>query len=292
MRMPYRTLFAPIALMALTGLAGCGWMGNSNTSPAIAPPPARLALVIGNADYESVPPLRNPGNDADDVCAALRSMGYQTLCHHNLRDRAEFGARVGEYVALLGPATVGVVYYSGHGVQAAGANFLIPTQAQVRSIADDPTRVLFGLQDLFERLREKRARLQVVVLDACRTDLFAARPVATRSLLVRSLESTARASSGLLPINDAPPATAVLFATGAGDAAYDGKGRNGPMTQVLLRHLRTRGQKLNDLLGEVTRGVQAETAGYGRPMTPFIYGSYDGTLCLGGCVVPFEDPPR
>jgi uncharacterized caspase-like protein len=204
-----------------------------------------------------------------------------------VRDRADFDAHVREYVALMGPQTIGVVYYSGHGVQARGANFLIPTQAQVRNTTDDPTRVMYGLQELFERLREKRARLQFVVLDACRTDLFAPGRTATRSVLLRSLETTARASSSLTQIADAPPATAVLYATAAGDTTYDGRGRNGPMTQVLLRHLRVSSMKVKNLIDLVTREVPAETRReYGREMTPYSYGSYDGELCLGLCLQP------
>ena len=280
MRAMHRRL---LACATLAWLGACALPGGG---AGAAPSPSRLALVIGNADYESVASLRNPGNDADDMCAALRAMNYRTLCHRNLRDRAEFDARVREYVALLGPQTIGVVYYSGHGVQARGANFLIPTRAQLRSAADDPTRVLYGLQELFERLREKRGRLQLVVLDACRTDLFAGARPATRSALLRSLDATAGAASGLLPITDAPPATAVLYATASGGAAYDGRGRNGPMTQVLLRHLRTTGLKLKDLIDVVTKGVQAETQrDYGRAMTPFSYGSYDGEVCLGLCLL-------
>jgi hypothetical protein len=124
---------------------------------------ARLALVIGNAAYENAPALRNPVNDANDMCAALRRVGFTTLCHTNLRDRAEFDARVGDYVDRLGPNTVGVVYYSGHGVQAGNANFLIPTQVSVKTATEDPLRVLYGLDELFDRLRQKPTRFQFVV---------------------------------------------------------------------------------------------------------------------------------
>lgn len=257
-------------------------------------PPPRLALVIGNADYEGTLRLKNPVNDADDMCAKLQSMNFRTLCHRNVRDRAEFEARVEEYVQQLGPRTVGVVYYSGHGVQARGANFLIPTQAQPGSTADDPTHVLYGLQELFKRMREKPSKLQFVVLDACRTDLFSPDPAAARPGLVRSLRAIPRVTNGFVPVTDAPPDTAVLYATASGDAAYDGLGRNGPMTEVLLRHLNTRNQKLNDLLDQVKRTVPAvtERPPYGRRMTPFIYGSYDGTLCLGGCVRMVDEGAR
>jgi uncharacterized caspase-like protein len=283
----YRALLAcltPALLAACTLGAG---MNRPAQGIGAAAAPARLALVIGNAQYETVAALRNPANDAQDICATLQAMRFRTLCHTNVRDRAEFDRRVREYVALLGPETIGVVYYSGHGVQARGANFLIPTQAQVGSATDDPTRVLYGLQELFERLREQRARLQFVVLDACRSDLFGASSTATRSVLVRSLETTARATGGMAQIADAPPATAVLYATAAGGAAYDGRDRNGPMTQVLLRHLRVTGLKLKDLIDVVTKDVQADTKrDYGRAMTPFSYGSYDGEVCLGGCLLP------
>jgi uncharacterized caspase-like protein len=128
------------------------------------------------------------------------------------RDRSEFDARVKDYVDQLGSNTVGVFYYSGHGVQAGSANFLIPTQVQPRTATEDPLHVLYGVDDLFDRLRQKPTRFQLVILDACRTDLFAPAPpqasgrgpnTATDSTLVRSLETVAHASNGLAPIKDA-----------------------------------------------------------------------------------------
>ena len=270
-------------------LAACTLLLAGCASPPGAPvAPARVALVIGNAKYENASPLVNPINDAEDMCAALKKLGFRTLCHTNLRDRAEFEARAGEYAALLGPQTVGVVYYSGHGVQAGGANYLIPTQTQVRA-GEDPTRVLYGVDELFDRIGRQRARFQLVILDACRDDLFAPAPRASAgrgvgSPLVKSLEVVARAGNGLQPIKDAPAGTLVLYATASRDTAFDGEGRNGPLTKHILAHIGTRGIVVEDLVKRVIQGVEQETAqAYRKRQTPFIYGSFGGRFCFAGC---------
>jgi len=257
--------------------------------------------VIGNGAYENAPALSNPVNDASDMCAALSRLGFKTLCHTNLRDRAEFAARVKDYVDQLGPNAVGVFYYSGHGVQAGNANFLIPTQVQPKTATEDPLRVLYGIDDLFDHLRQKPTRFQLVILDACRTDLFAQAQrqasgrgpsTTTRSSLVRSLETVGRASNGLAPIKDAPPATMVLYATASRDAAFDGEGRNGPLTKHVLQHIGTKGLPVEEFIKRVTADVENETLrDYRKRQTPFIYGSFGGKFCFAGCPGEGTVPP-
>lgn len=261
----------------------------------------RLALVIGNAAYENAPALTNPVNDATDMCAALAKVGFTTLCHTNLRDRAEFEARVKDYVDRLTPNMVGVVYYSGHGVQARSENFLIPTQVQPRTVAEDPRRVLYSLDALFDSLRQKPTKFQFVILDACRTDLFPRSPpvaggrgadVAARSILLRALENVGRASNGLAPIKDAPSATKVFYATASNDTAFDGKGRNGPLTKHILKHIGTPGLLVDLFIQKVTAGVETETEhDYGKRMTPFTYGSFTGQFCFAGCPLVLDPVP-
>lgn len=281
-RRPRRHRLSAGALGALL-LLGCA--GSGGPGPA-----RRVALVIGNAGYQNATPLLNPGNDAADMCAALQKLGFKTLCHTNLRSRAEFDARVLEYVEQLGPRTVGVFYYSGHGVQAGTANYLVPTQVQPPSATEDPRPLLYGVQDLFARLRQKPAGFQLVVLDACRTDLFAGgaspagRGPAARSTLIRSLETVVRAGNGLQAITDAPSDSYVLYATASRDTAYDGEGRNGPLTKHILQHIGTRGLLVEDFLKRVTQGVVDETSkSYGRRQTPYTYGSFGGRFCFAGC---------
>ena len=246
---------------------------------------SKLALVIGNSAYENATPLANPVNDAADMCAALKKVGFKTLCYTNVRDRLEFDTRVKEYTSQLDANSVGVFYYSGHGVQAGNANFLIPTQVQPTAATADPTRVLYAVDELFGRLGQQSTRFQLVILDACRTDLFAPPPrQSTRSTLIRSLETVARASNGLQPIKDAPAGTMVLYATASKDTAFDGEGRNGPLTKHILEHIGTKGVFVEEFIKRVTRGVEQETLkDYRKRQTPFIYGSFSGRFCFAGC---------
>jgi uncharacterized caspase-like protein len=261
-------------------IAGCAVAPRDGSTP-------KVALVIGNASYENAPSLKNPVNDANDMCAALTTLGYKVLCRINVRDRAEFETHVSEFVSQLGPRSVGVFYYAGHGVQANGANFLIPTSVVPKTAVEDPLRVLYGVEELFDRLREKQTLFKLVILDACRTDLFARtnREPEGRSL-VRSLETVAHASNGLAPIRDAPPGTKVFYATASKEAAYDGAGRNGPLTRHILVHIGTPGLKIEDFFNAVTLGVENETRDYRKRQIPFVYGSFSGMFCLAGCRLP------
>jgi uncharacterized caspase-like protein len=253
--------------LGLAGLlAGCGLPRGRGAA-------ARVALVIGNAAYEHAPALGNAAHDGADMCDRLRRLGFRTLCHTNLRDREAFDAKVREYAALLGPQTAGLVFYSGHGVQAGTANYLIPTAARPRVAAEAPARVLYPLDELFQRLRERPARFQLVILDACRTDLPGA-------------------ASGLAAVTDAPPDTLVLYATAAKGAAFAGDGRNGPLTKHVLAHIGTRGQTLAQFLRNVTTAVDADTIqNYGRRQTPHVYGPLSSGFCFAGCPGEFDPPP-
>lgn len=311
---------------ALFAWAGLGLVllvvGGCSTRAAGPSAGPRVALVIGNFAYENAPVLVNPGNDAADMCAELRRLGFRTLCHTNVRDRAAFEAHVQQYLALLGPNAVGVVFYAGHGVQAANASYLVPTSAQPDEAAADPLRVLYGVDDLFDRLRQHQERtpqrFQLVVLDACRNDLFADEPPvapaaaapmasasrpgtgrgqatprpAARSRLVRALQTQAGAGNGLAPIKDAPPRTIVLYATAAREAAFDGEGRNGPLTKHVLAHIGTRGLLVEDMIKRVTAGVEADTLrDFRKRQTPFTYGSFSGRFCFAGCPGEADVPP-
>ena len=290
LRTPLLRVLALWAAACVTGCAG-GPQGGE----------ARLALVIGNAAYVNAPALNNPANDAADMYAALKHLRFRTLCYTNLRDRADTDAAVRAYVDQLTPSTVGVVFYSGHGVQVNGANFLIPTEVQPRAASESPLRVLYGLDDLFDRMRERPAHYQLVILDACRTELFVQAPLraggampkpAAKSGLVRSLEALPKVGNGLAPITDAPPHTSVLYATASREAAYDGSGRNGPLTRQVLQNLETRDLPMTRFLELVATGVETQTRReYGRAMTPTIYGSPGGSLCFNGCSTVRGDPP-
>ncbi|MFM2057318.1 MAG: hypothetical protein RLY71_1703 [Pseudomonadota bacterium] len=267
----------------------------------------REALVIGNAGYETFEPLDNPAHDRADMCDALRQTDFQVTCLADIPDRASFLARVREFAARLGSATSSVFYYAGHAIQVDGENYLVPTRAQLQQPQDIQAQFV-ALGEVLALLGRNTGRFQLIVLDACRSDPFAAQrrnenaresraataPDSTRQrslrVLVSAMQET-RTRYGLAAIKDAPPGTMVLYATAADDTAFDGNGRNGPLSKHLLANIRTRGLGIDELVKRVMDGVRQETKqNYDRAQTPFIYSSFSGNFCFN-CRRPVDLPP-
>jgi uncharacterized caspase-like protein len=265
----------------------------------------KIALVIGNSAYTSLSALANPAKDAEDVCGALKRVGFKAECLTQISASLDFEAHVNKFVSSIGPNSAAVFYYSGHGLQAAGQNYLVPTGAHVNSAREDPLPQLYPLSHLFDKLRQKPTAFQMVILDACRTDPFgpqspeiastkSAVSAATRAPFIKSLEVVARATYGTALINDAPVGTIVLYATASRDTAYDGVDGNGPLTKQFLRNVEIRGMTVEDLTKNVISGVQDETKQlFGMPQTPFVYQSFRNTFCFADCIGfgPTRVPP-
>jgi uncharacterized caspase-like protein len=202
----------------------------------------RVALVIGNATY-AVGRLNNPVLDARAMAATLRELGFEVLAHENLtyRDLRRAVAEFGERITAGG---VGLFYYSGHGLQVKGKNYLVPVDADIKNeryvVAEavDADSVLLQMQ-------EAKSRVNVVILDACRDNPFAGR---------------FRALGRGLAFMDVPSGTYVAYATAPGSVAEDGEpGQNGIYTSELLKTLREPGLRIEDVFKRVRIAVQART---------------------------------
>ena len=207
----------------------------------------RVALVIGNADYRTAP-LKNPVNDARAMSAALRDLGFEVLTGENLGRKAML-QKLREFRDTLRPDSIGLFYYAGHGMQVKGQNYLIPTDAAVRSEAEIDEESV-NLAHLLDRLDEAKNTINIVILDACRDNPFG-----------RSFRSAAR---GLAQV-DAPTGTLIAYATAPGRTAADGDGANGIYTEEMLRVLRMPGLKVEDVLKRVRAGVVQRTKGGQTP---------------------------
>ena len=95
----------------------------------------RVALVVGNAAYENVPPLQNPSNDATDIAAKLRGLGFEVVEGIDLGKR-DMEKHIRAFADALNGADVGLFYYAGHGLQVDQRNFLAPVDAQLKSEVD------------------------------------------------------------------------------------------------------------------------------------------------------------
>ena len=207
----------------------------------------RVALVIGNADYESVP-LLNPVNDARDMTSALQELGFTvtTLINSTANEMTEAIQKLGIELTKGG---VGLFYYAGHGMQVDGRNYLIPVDADIR--AEDEMRYFAVDADLvLSKMENAGNRINIVILDACRDNPF------RRSF---------RTSSRGLAFVDAPRDSLVIYATSPGDVAADGYGRNGVFTEALLRHIGTPEADVEIMLRNVRRDVVTQTSGMQMP---------------------------
>jgi formylglycine-generating enzyme required for sulfatase activity len=211
----------------------------------------RIALVIGNAAYVDKP-LRNPVNDATDVAAELRKAGFDVKRHTDLSRRGMIDA-LRQFTTQAQAAQLAVVYYSGHGMQSAGENYLIPTDARINDEKDVRSEGM-ALRDILGDLDDAKVQKTVVILDACRDNPYQTRSKGTKK--------------GLARVETAGNATVVAFATADGKTADDGTGRNGVYTTALLGQLRRAPQDIRDLLDETANAVVRQT----QDQKPKIYG--------------------
>jgi len=223
---------------------------------------SRVALVIGNGNYEGTTKLNNPGNDATDIGDMLSRLDFDVdvLTDADLYTMEDAVLRFRDKLSDS-PDSVGFFYYAGHGVQSNGENYLIPVDARLNSESLLRTRAI-PLQFVLDSLGEARNRLNIIVLDACRDNPF----------------SWARSGArGLAVVGHLPPASIVVYSTSAGKVAQDGTGRNGAFTEELLKHLPTPGLDITEVLRRTGEGVQKKTDGI---QIPAIYSQFFGFLQL------------
>jgi carboxyl-terminal processing protease len=244
------------ALLTLTALV----------APALAE--KRVALIIGNGAYQNAPRLPNPGNDAQDVAAALRRVGFETILGLDL-DRAGMDDHAVRFARAARDADIAIFYYSGHAVQFNGVNYLAPVDAKLTDEAD--LRRLARVDDVVADLQQAK-NLRILVLDSCRDN-----PLAED--LKRSIGRTRALplTRGLAKI-DSPLGMIVAYATQAGRTAEDGTGRNSPFTAAFLRHI-----EAPEEIGTVFRRVSADVyEATGRTQLPELSLSLIGEFYLRG----------
>ena len=215
----------------------------------------RHALVIGNANYQSSP-LRNPLNDARDMAAALKGLGFQVQSLLDA-DAGQMEQAILDFGDRLRTGGVGLFYYAGHGVQAQGSNYLIPLQANIsREIQLKRKAIDAGL--VLDAMGAANNGLNIVILDACRDNPY---------------ENSFRNTTRGLARMDSPTGSLIAYATAPGDVAADGDGRNGVFTKHLLEQMQKPGVQVEQVFKQVTQAVHAETR---QRQTPFTTSSLLG----------------
>ncbi len=241
-------------------------------TPPASSPERRVALVIGNAAYQYTAPLTNPVHDAQDIARVLKELQFQVILKTDatLETMADAIFQFGEQLKGGG---VGLLYYSGHGMQVKGENYLIPIDANlVRE--DDIKRKTINARDVLDKMDEAKSHLNLVFLDACRNNPFP-----------RSVRAASRGLAGM----NAPTGTLLVFATNPDNVAADGAGRNGAYTKYLLQYITQPGLEVGMMLRRIRTAVKEETGGQ---QVPWENGSIEGEFYFNAMSgVPPVTPP-
>jgi uncharacterized caspase-like protein len=230
----------------------------------------RLALVLGNSKYEAVPKLDNPANDAADLAAALRGIGFEVIEERDAT-RDGMARAVRDFSSRLAAADVAVFFYAGHGLQMNGENYLLP-DAKIETPADVRFNTI-NLTDIQQEM-EGASRANIIILDACRNNPF-----------VEKLAHGGRGapSRGLGRIEATGQGSLIVFSTQPNNVALDGSGRNSPFTAALLKHIATPGIEVRQMISRVRGDVLQAT---GQKQTPWDSSSLVGDVYLAAQPAP------
>jgi len=204
---------------------------------------SRLALVIGNSKY-SVGPLKNPVNDARAISSVLKTLGFGVMLKENL-SQIQMRKAIDEYGQKLARQKgVGLFYYSGHGLQVNGENYIIPIGSNIRHERQVEYEAVKVGRVLAE-MENAGNPLNIVILDACRDNPFA-----------RSFRT---GKQGLASI-DAPIGTIISYSTAPGKTAADGSGANSPYTEELVKWMKEPGLRIEDVFMKTRVGVRRKAS--------------------------------
>ncbi|EAQ36015.1 peptidase C14, caspase catalytic subunit p20 [Nitrobacter sp. Nb-311A] len=234
----------------------------------------RIALVVGNSSYQTVPQLPNPARDAKAVGQMFKDAGFDSVEVLLDLGNLDFKRAIRKFETDADQADIAVIYYAGHGIEVNGNNFLIPVDARLVSDRDAEDEAI-----RLERMvlsADGAKKLRVIILDACRDNPFTVKMRRERRAALRAI------SSGLGKVEPTSTDTLIAYAAKAGSTADDGEGKHSPFTTALLKNLTVPGLDIRLAFGRVRDEVMKLT---GARQEPFVYGS------LGGGNISLVPPP-
>lgn len=212
--------------------------------PLSMPAQKKLALLIGNGAYHDAP-LTNPVNDARKMAAALKRLGFEVIVHENVGQK-EMKRAIDKFGQALKGYDVGLFFYSGHGIQVNGENYLMPVDANPAS-ENDVEYDCVNAGRILGKMEDAENKTNIIILDACRNNPFE-----------RSWTRSAK-GKGLAFMN-APSGSLIAYATSPGNVAFDmSESSNSPYTAALLQHIETPNITISEMFQRVRSVVMKET---------------------------------
>jgi hypothetical protein len=235
----------------------------TNPNPAAGISLRRAALVIGNANYQRVPKLATPVNDATAMAAGFKSAGFDIVITKLDVGNLDFKRALREFADAADSADISVIYFSGHGIAVGETNYLVPVDA-VLAHDDDAMDEAVAMDRLLLYVQSAKI-LPLLIMDACRDNPFAA-------TMKRS--SRVPLSRQGLERTEPTPGTLIAYAAKGGSASVDGDGPNSIYVTALLQHLFVPGLDIRLAFGRIHDAVLNAT---NKRQEPFVYGSLGGT---------------
>ena len=240
----------------------------------------RVALVIGNAEYDRADDLPQTRNDARDIAAELEGLGFTLVGGraHLDKDRSDMLDLVRDFADAVGPGDEAVFYFSGHGIGASQTNYLLPADDDDIETREDVPDFAVDVSRITARLPRTGGGTVVIILDACRDN-----PLPSRA-------KSAYAAKGLTRVPRGAANAVFLYAAEPGEKAYVSAGRNSYFTAALMEALDVPGRDLTGIIRAVRQDVYARTRDRAPPQTPWFEGVADrpfyfnragGLLCGG-----------
>ncbi len=190
----------------------------------------KTALVIGNDIYEHAPALKNSVNDADLMAKTLTGLGFDVKLLKNI-NLQQMQDAANSFISKIKNSDVSLFYYSGHGVQINGVNYLIPTDAKLEQVLNAESEV-FDITTVNKAFQNNSKKLNILILDACRENQF------------RTF--TRGKTRGFRAIKNQAKGTIIAFATSEGELADDSYEQNGVFTAKLVEQMK-KPQRLIDV---------------------------------------------
>jgi uncharacterized caspase-like protein len=236
----------------------------------------RVALIIGNSNYQNVPALTNPANDAASITEMFRKASFDVVESRRDLKYMEMRRALRDFTDKARGADIAVVYFAGHGLEVDGTNYVVPVDAVLERDSDVDDEAISLNRILLAA--DPATKLRLIILDACRDNPFAKKM--KRSISSRSL------GRGLVGVEANRPNTFIAFAAKEGSTASDGDGKNSPFSAALLRHLIIPGLDIRKAFGFVRDDVMSETGNQQEPYTTNSLGGNDVTLVPAPAAAP------
>ncbi len=200
----------------------------------------RIALVIGNDRYESLPPLQKAVNDARAVGEGLTKLGFEVLASENATRRT-INTKLVEFANKVREGDIAFFFFAGHGVEVGGVNYLLGVDSPQASEGEEGLITGEGIaaNAVVDQMQEHGAKVAMLVLDACRDNPF---------------KTAGRGIGGTrgLTMMRVPTGVFVLYSAGEGQAALDRLNDNDPspnsvFTRTFVELLGQPGLTLHDI---------------------------------------------